>query len=174
MIYKNAFRVMLALVMLSFSIQAQTYISEDFESISSGLPTGWVSVGPGTVAVRTSNGHNGYHSLRFSGSVSNVVALPELLVPINTTQVTLWTKAEGNYTGCGSFQVGYLTNVNDAGSFVALDSILYSDYLTYGELTVSMAQAPAGARIAFRHTPTSVYWSWYCDDVTVEALPSCM
>lgn len=172
--YKNAFRVMFALVMLSFSIQAQTYISEDFEAVSSGLPTGWVSVGPGTVAVRTSNGHNGYHSLRFSGSVSNVVALPELLVPINTTQVTLWTKAEGNYTGCGSFQVGYLTNVNDAGSFVALDSILYSDYLTYGELTVSMAQAPAGARIAFRHTPTSVYWSWYCDDVTVEALPSCM
>ncbi|MBO6052059.1 MAG: choice-of-anchor J domain-containing protein [Bacteroidales bacterium] len=172
--YKNAFRVMFALVMLSFSIQAQTYISEDFETVSSGLPTGWVSVGPGTVAVRTSNGHNGYHSLRFSGAVSNVVALPELSVPINTTQVTLWTKADGNYTGCGSFQVGYLTNVNDETSFVALENVSYSDYITYGELTVPMTQAPAGARIAFRHTPNYIYYYWYCDDVTVEALPSCM
>ena len=165
---------MLAVIILSFTGQAQTYISEDFESISSGLPTGWVSVGSGTVAVRTSNGHNGYHSLRFSGSTSNVVALPELPVQANTTQVTLWTKAEGNYSGCGSFQVGYITNINDETSFVALESVSYSDYVTYGELTVSMEQAPAGARIAFRHTPTAIYWLWYCDDVTVEALPSCM
>lgn len=174
MSYKISFLTVLALVILSFAGQAQTYISEDFESVSSGLPTGWVSVGPGTVDVRTSNAHSGYHSLRFSAATSNVVALPALSVPINTTQVTLWTKAEGNYTGCGSFQVGYLTNVNDASTFVALDSVSYSDYLTYGELTVPMTQAPVGARIAFRHTPTAIYWLWYCDDVTVEALPNCM
>ena len=174
MSYKKSFLTVLAVIILSFTGQAQTYISEDFESISSGLPTGWVSVGSGTVAVRTSNGHNGYHSLRFSGATSNVVALPELPVQANTTQVTLWTKAEGNYSGCGSFQVGYITNINDETSFVALESVSYSDYVTYGELTVSMAQAPAGARIAFRHTPTAIYWLWYCDDVTVEALPGCM
>lgn len=172
--YKNTFRVMFALVLLSFSIQAQTYINEGFETISSGLPTGWVSVGSGTVDVRTSNAHSGYHSLRFSGATSNVVALPEISVPINTTQVTLWTKAEGNYTGCGSFQVGYLTDVNDETSFVALENVSYSDYVTYGELTVPMTQAPAGARIAFRHTASAIYWLWYCDDVTVEALPTCM
>ena len=172
--YKVCVVAVFAFLLLSFSIQAQTYISEGFETISSGLPAGWVSVGSGTVDVRTSNAHSGYHSLRFSASTSNVVALPELSVPINTTQVTLWTKAEGNYTGCGSFQVGYLTDVNDETSFVALENVSYSDYLTYGELTVSMDQAPAGARIAFRHTPTAIYWLWYCDDVTVEALPSCL
>lgn len=172
--YKKVVVAIFAFLQLSFSIHAQTYISEGFETISSGLPTGWVSVGSGTVDVRTSNAHSGYHSLRFSAATSNVVALPQLSVPINTTQVTLWTKAEGNYTGCGSFQVGYLTDVNDETSFVALENVSYSDYLTYGELTVPMTQAPAGARIAFRHTPTAIYWLWYCDDVTVEALPSCM
>ncbi|MBP5662700.1 MAG: choice-of-anchor J domain-containing protein [Bacteroidales bacterium] len=172
--YRNVFIAVFALVLLSFSTQAQTYINEGFETISSGLPTGWVSVGTGTVDVRTSNAHTGYHSLRFSASTSNVVALPTLSVPVNTTQVTLWTKAEGNYTGCGSFQVGYITDINDETSFVALVNVSYSDYLTYGELTVPMTQAPAGARIAFRHTPTAIYWLWYCDDVKVEALPSCM
>ena len=154
--YKNVIFAIFAFVLLSFPIQAQTYISEDFEAVSSGLPTGWVSVGSGTVEVRTSNAHSGYHSLRFSGATSNVVALPELSVPINTTQITLWTKAEGNYSGCGSFQVGYLTNVNNAGSFVALETISYSDYFTYGELTVPLDQAPAGARIALRHTPSAI------------------
>lgn len=172
--YKNVIFAIFAFVLLSLPIQAQTYVSEDFEAVSSGLPTGWVSVGSGTVEVRTSNAHSGYHSLRFSGATSNVVALPELSVPINTTQITLWTKAEGNYSGCGSFQVGYLTNVNNAGSFVALETISYSDYFTYGELTVPLDQAPAGARIALRHTPSAIYWLWYCDDVTVEALPNCL
>ena len=174
MSYKKSFLTVLAVIILSFTGQAQTYISEDFESISSGLPTGWVSVGSGTVAVRTSNGHNGYHSLRFSGATSNVVALPELPVQANTTQVTLWTKAEGNYSGCGSFQVGYITDINDETSFVALETVSYFDYVTYGELTVPMTNAPAGARIAFRHTPTAIYWLWYCDDVTVEAMPTCL
>ena len=172
--YKNAFIAVLVLVMISFATMAQTYISEDFENVSSGLPSGWSSLGTGSVAVHSGNAHGGSHSMRFSGATSNVVVLPELPVQVNTTQVTLWTKAEQNSSFCGSFQVGYLTNVNDANTFVAVETISYEDYTTYRELTVPMSNAPAGARIAFRHRPEYSYYYWYCDDVTVEALPSCM
>lgn len=172
--YKKAFVAVFAFLILSFSIQAQTYVSEDFEGVISGLPTGWTSVGPGEVAVRTSNAHGGTRSLRFSASTSNVVALPELTVPVNTTQVTLWTKAEGNSSGCGSFQVGYLVDPSDANSFIAVETVSYVDCIEYQELTVPMYDAPAGSRIAFRHTPSYIYYFWYCDDVTVEALPNCM
>ncbi len=164
----------LALIFLSFASQAQTYLNEDFESVTSDLPAGWVSVGPGSVTVQTMMAHGGSHSLRFEDATSNVVALPELSVQANNTQVSLWTRAEGSYQACGTFQVGYLTNVNDASTFVAVETISYADYATYQHLTVSMNTAPAGARIAFRHCPAAnMYW-WFCDDVVVEALPSCM
>lgn len=164
----------LALIFLSFASQAQTYLNEDFESVTSDLPAGWVSVGPGSVTVQTMMAHGGSHSLRFEDATSNVVALPELSVQANNTQVSLWTRAEGSYQACGTFQVGYLTNVNDASTFVAVETISYADYATYQHLTVSMNTAPAGARIAFRHCPAAnMYW-WFCDDVVVEPLPSCM
>ncbi|MBP5649631.1 MAG: fibronectin type III domain-containing protein [Bacteroidales bacterium] len=168
------FVVLLCLLMVCFSSHAQTYISEGFESANHSLPTGWTSIGPGTVSIHSSNVHGGSHSLKFTGAVSNVVMLPELSVPVNTTQVTLWTKAEGNYANCGTFQVGYLTDTTDANTFVAVENISYADYVTYNELTVPMNNAPAGARIAFRHTSAYIYYSWFCDDVTVEALPTCM
>lgn len=173
--YKNVFLTVLALLILSFAVQAQTYLSESFESVSPNLlPSGWVSVGSGIVTVRNNNAHGGSHCVRFYGAVSNVVVLPEISVPVNTTQVTLWTKAGENSPHCGTFQVGYVTDVNDENTFVALRTISYADYVTYQELAVHMNLAPAGARIAFRHMPLYAYYEWYCDDVTIEALPSCL
>ena len=107
---------MLALV-IPIALQAQTYLSENFENVSSGLPSGWVSIGPGNVAVydqndswyETENVHSGVKSLKFYGATSNVVALPALSVPTNTVQVTLWTRSEG-FANCLSFDVGYVTD----------------------------------------------------------------
>ena len=165
---------MLALV-IPIALQAQTYLSENFENVSNALPNGWVSVGPGTVAVYNDAeyAHSGNKSIRFSDATSNVVALPALSVPTNTVQVRLWTRSEG-YPYCLTFDVGYVTDITDASSFVAITTIDASDYLdTYKELTVYMSSAPADARIAFRHQPYSGMYYWFCDDVTVEDIPSC-
>ena len=170
-----SFLLFVAALMTPFALQAQTYLSENFENVSSGLPSGWVSVGPGTVAVYNDAeyAHSGNKSIRFSDATSNVVALPALSVPTNTVQVRLWTRSEG-YPYCLTFDVGYVTDITDASSFVAITTIDASDYLdTYKELTVYMSSAPADARIAFRHQPYSGMYYWFCDDVTVEDIPSC-
>ena len=170
-----SFLLFVAALMTPFALQAQTYLSENFENVSNALPNGWVSVGPGTVAVYNDAeyAHSGNKSIRFSDATSNVVALPALSVPTNTVQVRLWTRSEG-YPYCLTFDVGYVTDITDASSFVAITTIDASDYLdTYKELTVYMSSAPADARIAFRHQPYSGMYYWFCDDVTVEDIPSC-
>ncbi len=150
--------------------------SEGFEDYSSGLPTGWTKVGSGTVAVQTtaSQVHQGSVSLKFSGATSNVVALPQFAKEINQLQISLYSKAEGNYGSCGYFDVGYVTDLTDASTFVQLQSDYYSSFTSYGLVgPVSMASAPNGAYIALRHRPTSTYYYWFVDDITVEMLPAC-
>ena len=150
--------------------------SEGFEDYSSGLPTGWTKVGSGTVAVQTTSSqvHQGSVSLKFSGATSNVVALPQFAKEINKLQISLYSKAEGNYSSCGSFDVGYVTNLTDASTFVQLQSDDYSSFTSYGSVgPVSMASAPDGAYIALRHRPSSTYYYWFVDDIYVEELPAC-
>ena len=176
------FFLFMAVSLTPFYGQSQTYLSENFENVSSGLPAGWVSVGPGTVQIlngtnqwyQTEFVHNGSQSLMFSGATSNVVALPALSVPINTTQVTLWTRAEMGSSSCGTLEVGYITDISDASSFVAVTNVSWSECPSnFIELVVQMNSAPANARIAFRHQPLNDFYFWFCDDVTVEAIPSC-
>ncbi len=171
------FALLMALFMpWAANAQQSLPYSEGFEDYSSGLPTGWTKVGSGTVAVQTtaSHVHQGSVSLKFSGATSNVVALPQFAKEINQLQISLYSKAEGNYGSCGYFDVGYVTDLTDASTFVQLQSDYYSSFTSYGLVgPVSMASAPNGAYIALRHRPTSTYYYWFVDDITVEMLPAC-
>ena len=150
----------------------------DFEDMpTDAAPLCWNKVGTGSANVlsSTSNTHGGSKYLRFSGSTSNLVVLPEFSDDISDLQIRFWTRPESfTNTSCGTFSVGYVTDANDASTFVEMANFTYSDFSAYTEKTVYFTNAPMGARMAMRHNAGSTSWYWYVDDVTVEAVPNCV
>lgn len=150
----------------------------DFEDMpTDAAPLCWNKVGTGSANVlsSTSNTHGGSNYLRFSGSTSNLVVLPEFSDDISDLQIRFWTRPESfTNTNCGTFSVGYVTDANDASTFVEMANFTYSDFSAYTEKTVYFTNAPMGARMAMRHNAGSTSWYWYVDDVTVEAVPNCV
>ncbi len=152
-----------------------TWTFEDMTA--SATPTCWNKVGDGSANVMnsTSNTHDGSQYLRFSGSTSNLVVLPEVDEEISDLQLRFWTRPESfTNTNCGTFSVGYVTNIADASTFVEVANYAYSDFSAYTEKTVYFTNAPMGARMAMRHNAGSTSWYWYVDDVTVEVVPNCI
>lgn len=174
---KKLFLVWLSvLMMLPWALQAQSYYTEDFESLSSGLPTGWTHISSsGTVAVQTYSTYacGGTHSLKFSGSTENIVAMPALDVEINSVELTFSTKPEGTYSSCGSFQVGYVTSLTGFTTFTPVATYNVSQFSGCQQFTVSFTGAPAGSYIAFRHQPLVTNYYWFLDDINVSAASSC-
>lgn len=150
----------------------------DFEDMpTDAAPLCWNKVGTGSANVlsSTSNTHGGSKYLRFSGSTSNLVVLPEFSDDISDLQIRFWTRPESfTNTNCGTFSVGYVTDANDASTFVEMANYTHSDFSAYTEKTVYFTNAPMGARMAMRHNAGSTSWYWYVDDVTVEAVPNCV
>ncbi len=131
---------------------------------------------------RTSSIYNhtsgGNYYLYFGYAYRNIIAMPQFDQPINNLQVTFWTRPESNTnSNCGTFDVGYLTNPTDTSTFVAVSTYSYNDWSSsssYQEKTEYFAQAPAGARIAFRHNANSTSWYWFVDDIVVTEAPACI
>lgn len=150
----------------------------DFEDMpTDAAPLCWNKVGTGSANVlsSTSNTRGGSKYLRFSGSTSNLVVLPEFSDDISDLQIRFWTRPESyTNTNCGTFSVGYVTDANDASTFVEMANFTHSDFSAYTEKTVYFTNAPMGARMAMRHNAGSTSWYWYVDDVTVEAVPNCV
>lgn len=146
----------------------------DFEDAT---PFGcWTPVAGVTRASSTSNAHNSTYYLRFAGTTSNMVAFPQFTNATNTLAVEFWTRPEGyTYANCGKFSVGYMTNINDASTFVSVETYTYNDWTsnTYVQKTVYFPGAPDDAFIAFRQFDCSTNYYWYVDDVTVSLAPAC-
>ena len=159
--------------------EAVATLEEDFEDYTTGLPTCWEKVGNGTVAVQTSQPNSGTKSLRFSGvSNGNIVALP-VMESYNGMYLSLFTKPESNsYTSCGTFVVGYITDIADASTFQAIETYAYNDEdftgNVYAEKTIDLSNVPANARIAFNHIAGSSYYYWFVDDVNISLPPTCL
>lgn len=149
---------------------------ENFDSLSSGeLPSCWNKLGDGTVQIWNSSSYalSGTNSIRFSGSYSNLVTLPLLSGSTNLLEMTFASRPESfTNSSCGSFDVGYLTNILDPNSFVAVATRNYNDTNAIVVDTVRFIGAPANAVIAFRHRPNSTSWYWFIDDVDVHAIPN--
>ena len=147
--------------------------TETFES--GDALTCWTRVS-GTQERSSGNNHDGSYKLLFSGSLSNIIALPELDQPINNLQLTFWTRPEScTNSNCGTFDVGYMTDPTDASTFVSVNTYSFNDWTSndYLEKTEYFPDVPSGARIAFRHNANSTSWFWYVDDVEVTN-PGCM
>ena len=153
--------------------EAVLIYEDDFESYTastSTVPTDWTRVN-GSPDVYGSYYHSGSKCLRFTGSYNNIIALPQFSTETNLLKISFFMRAENNSLA-GDFEVGYITNVNDASTFVKVGQTYhYSDYTSYQSISdISMASAPAGARIAFRHIAGATNYWWFVDDVVVERI----
>lgn len=131
----------------------------------------------GTVSRQQYTTHAGSYRLDFRGTTSNMVALPPFAEATNTLRVEFWTRPESNGGSSGKFAVGYMTDINDASTFVPVatyNSTSWASTPAYEKKTVDLVGAPAGARIVFRQFDCSTNYYWFVDDVTVTLAPSCL
>lgn len=128
-------------------------------------------------AIASSYPHEGSKALKFSGTTNNMIALPQFTQPANTLQVEFWTRPESaTNSSCGNFDVGYMTDLSDATTFVAVATYAYNDWSAaeYVKKSINLNAVPAGAYIAMRQYNCTSSWYWFVDDVTVREIPSCL
>ena len=136
----------------------------------------WNHIGGGYVNITSGYGNDG-NCLRFypySSSNGNVLVLPEMAAPISSLELMFNTRPEG--TSSGSIGVGYVTDANNANSFVELANYPVSYFpttSTWMSITQNFVGAPAGARIALRHNVNSTSWYWFIDDIEVNRYSTC-
>lgn len=122
----------------------------------------------------SSAAHTGSNSAEFKGN-TNVLVLPEFTNNIYELQVSFW--ANRTSTSYGTLEVGYLTDLEDMATFVAVGTTPGPGTRTSGGTFMGTYimpySAPANARIALRYTSTSTYYSWNLDDFTVSLAPTC-
>jgi hypothetical protein len=118
--------------------------------------------------------HSGNNSAEFKGT-TNVLVLPEFTNNIYDLQVSFW--ANRTSTSYGSMEVGYITDLEDMTTFVAVGATpgpgTRSSGGTFMGTYIMPYSAPANARIALRYTSTSSTASWNLDDFTVSLAPTC-
>ncbi|MBR1774321.1 MAG: fibronectin type III domain-containing protein [Bacteroidales bacterium] len=112
---------------------------------------------------------------------TEIIALPQFAEDIDLTQMRLQfmyrTNEQYGY-GKGTFDVGYLTNVTDANTFVSLAALDATDNGVWLESETFLTDLPEEAtHLALKYTTTSSnygYTSWYVDNIKVATLPTCM
>ena len=125
--------------------------------------------------------HSATHYLRFIGTTSNVIVLPQFVEETNTLQISFWHRPESNSAPSstnnysGKFAVGYMTDPEDASTFHAIETFVATDWttLTHRQFTCYLDSAPNGAYIAFRQYDCQYNYYWFVDDVEVSVAPLC-
>ncbi len=162
--------------------------SEGFESAISGqTPTCWKQhINAATGWFRAINGasyrHTGSKAARLYGGTSSSIVtavFPEFEDDINDLAVSFYYKATVDYlvdgweTYYGKPQFGYITNPEDASTFVAVGETLAQSatYILAENLTVS--GAPSGSRFAIRYSGGTDVEYMYIDDITIDIKPAC-
>ena len=152
---------------------------ENFNSYAqSALPNCWKRTVPydaygnlyPTVIVES-----GSTSLLFSGSETQMISTPEFVEEMNTLEIEFDLQRE-NTSLSGTFEVGVLSDPNDASTFVLIQDV--TNLITvadgvYDRYTVSLASAPAGYHyVAFRQVPVS-YYHYRLDNIDLHRMPDC-
>ena len=144
-------------------------------SVDDLTAAGWISAGSdgSYLAIETTYVNTGSNALNIdawncsSSADSEVAALPIMNAPINTLQITLSYRQRSG----GIVKVGYLTDPDDATTFVSLEELPKSTS-AYSTVTVDLSGAPVtAARIAIQQY---TWYECYIDDIVVSELPSCV
>lgn len=109
--------------------------------------------------------YEGSKCLKFYGyAVDQIAVLPELESALNKVVLSFWYNATDD-DDVPVPTVGYITNLADAASYVAVDTLALSD--SYVQAKVNFESAPAGARIAIRYQGGEYNGSLYVDNVAI-------
>ena len=159
----------------AFEVTEETPYTYGFETPD--LFACWTPIAGAAIQNNSNQAHESTYALKFSGTTNNMVALPPFVNATNTLRLEFWTRPESNTnSSCGNFAVGYMTDLADANSFVAVATYAYDDWTSavFEKKTVDFANAPENAYIAMRQYNNSSSWYWFVDDVTVKLMPSCL
>ena len=159
--------------------------TETFESQNANeVPACWDVIlveGSEYPAIYTSTSSSHYHNGSKGLLINNkhlkygFAILPEFEAALSTLQISFWHKEESSSaSNCGNLELGYLTNIADSTTFHLIKKCnLNSSWVEESE--ISLADVPAGARLAFRYIGKNTSWEYYTaiDDITIEVRPSC-
>lgn len=173
--------MMLALAMpqlVSAQSQTVTLFSENFGSYANNdFPVGWTKViTNSTSTISNSYAYSVSRCFKFTKAIQqsnseywNIVAMPYIEAEAGSMTVTFWSRPGSTNANCGTFDIGYITDVTDASTFVQVTSYDYTEGTTYKQYSVPLPDAPAGALVAFRHRPlaSSTSYQWFIDDIEV-------
>ncbi len=150
---------------------AELPYEEGFEGTLYVTPDCWTKVGDGYATANDYYVNTGSSAMMFYGVTGgNIIALPQFEENISSLALDFYTRPETNsYSACGTFEVGYITDLNDASSFVPVETYSYDDWSDayFERKVVRMTSAPEGSYFAFNHKANSSSWYWFVDDVVV-------
>jgi hypothetical protein len=110
------------------------------------------------------------NTLRFEGGGINIAALPVFDVDVNTARLGFVLRKE-HIANSGAMDIGYLTNMSDESSFVAVMTNILIVANANTPFDTALSAFPAGiTNIAFRQTTALGYFYWL-DNVNVYAAP---
>ena len=155
---------------------AVTALTENFDAATS-FPVCWEKVGTtGSAYVQASTGSSSLPNnlYMYSGSATDqaLVALPSISNAGAGTH-RLKFKAKSSFPVGGVIEVGYLTDIADASSFVSLQSFTTTSTSVYDIFIAELGVDPLGYdHLAFRNlgTPSA---SVVIDDIIWEPIPAC-
>lgn len=160
-----------------------TTMFENFDSYTTGniVPDCWARIVGASNTAQTisstdpASGNRNLYQITSSPANATVVVLPEFS---NVNAGTHWLRFKARVaSSTGSLDVGYITNVSDASTFVNIQtiSVLNTSYTSQDSeyKVIIPSTVPANARLAIRNNGTSTVGHFY-DDVYWEAKPSCI
>lgn len=156
-----------------------TSIFENFDSYTTGniVPDCWerIITTNGTQTISTTTPASGTRNIyQYSTSTQNpsVVVLPQFS---NVNAGTHWLRFKARVsTATGTLNVGYVTDITNAGTFNVIQALSISNTLydaTSEYKVVVPSSVPANARLAIMNTADGK--SYYWDDVYWEMIPTC-
>lgn len=122
-------------------------------------------------AVYNYSAKTGSQSLRFYGSGTQYAILPQFNEDVKGLTLSFYYF---NYSWGGALSVGYMTDPEDAGTFVLLQDLANITAYAAAATEINLSTADAGARyIAFKYVGSESYHYSILDDVVVEKALSC-
>ena len=164
------------------TVGALSYVQNFDDTSVDALPSCWSQLNPanGYPKVTVSNAHSGKameFRCNYYDNTPVFAVMPPFATDLSELQVNFWTRREG--ASSGTFTVGYLTDFNDASTFVPVESVSSeqigdNSYHFFNVPFDGIDTTPGITRyIAFRYEAANS-WYWYLDDVTVEEIPDCL
>lgn len=176
------FHTSCAAATLPFSENFDNYQANSSVSTAGETPGCWDFIYTGTNANYAPHVYNGSYAPNASNNSlvmtagaadygsNNYAILPPMTGELSRMVLSFSYKMESATNG-STLTVGYITDVNNAGTFVPVTSVTSST--TPVSVERELGTIPANARVAFRWSHTSSYYSCAIDDVMLQRAPAC-